>query len=52
MEQYKLQAVDLTKVFEDSKRGSVTAIDHVNLEGEHGCGTGSISAYVPDGTCT
>ncbi len=36
MEQYKLQAVDLTKVFEDSKRGSVTAIDHVNLEVKDG----------------
>lgn len=36
MEQYKLQAVDLTKVFDDSKRGSVTAIDHVNLEVKDG----------------
>ncbi len=36
MEQYKLQAVDLTKVFEDSKRGSVVAIDHVNLEVKDG----------------
>ena len=36
MEQYKLQAVDLAKVFDDSKRGSVTAIDHVNLEVKDG----------------
>lgn len=36
MEQFKLQAVDLTKVFDDSKRGSVVAIDHVNLEVKDG----------------
>lgn len=36
MEQYKLQAIDLTKVYEDGKKGMVTAIDHVNLEVKDG----------------
>ncbi|MGN0344443.1 MAG: ABC transporter ATP-binding protein [Lachnospiraceae bacterium] len=48
MEQYRLQAIDLTKIFDDGKKGPVTAIDHVNLEvrdgefvmivGPSGCG--------------
>ena len=48
MEQHRLQAIDLTKVYEDGKKGLVTAIDHVNLEvrdgefvmivGPSGCG--------------
>ncbi|MBO5153403.1 MAG: ABC transporter ATP-binding protein [Eubacterium sp.] len=36
MEQYRLQAIDLTKVYEDGKKGLVTAIDHVNLEVKDG----------------
>ena len=36
MEQYKLQAIDLTKIYEDGKKGLVTAIDHVNLEVKDG----------------
>lgn len=36
MEQYKLQAIDLTKVYEDGNKGAVTAIDHVNLEVKDG----------------
>jgi NitT/TauT family transport system ATP-binding protein len=48
MEQYKLQAIDLTKIFTDAKGGTITAIDHVNLQvsdgefvmivGPSGCG--------------
>ena len=48
MEQYRLQAIDLTKIFDDGKKGPVTAIDRVNLEvrdgefvmivGPSGCG--------------
>ncbi|MGN0337652.1 MAG: ABC transporter ATP-binding protein [Lachnospiraceae bacterium] len=36
MEQYRLQAIDLTKIFDDGKKGPVTAIDHVNLEVKDG----------------
>ncbi len=36
MEQYRLQAIDLTKVYEDGKKGLVTAIDRVNLEVKDG----------------
>ena len=36
MEQYRLQAIDLTKIYEDGKKGLVTAIDHVNLEVKDG----------------
>lgn len=36
MEQYKLQAIDLTKVYEDGNKGVVTAIDRVNLEVKDG----------------
>ena len=36
MEQYRLQAIDLTKIFDDGKKGPVTAIDHVNLEVKEG----------------
>ena len=36
MEQHRLQAIDLTKVYEDGKKGLVTAIDHVNLEVKDG----------------
>ncbi len=48
MEQYKLQAIDLTKIYDGGCKGAVTAIDHVNLEvrdgefvmivGPSGCG--------------
>ncbi len=48
MEQYKLQAIDLTKIYDGGSKGAVTAIDHVNLEvrdgefvmivGPSGCG--------------
>ena len=36
MEQYRLQAIDLTKIFDDGKKGPVTAIDHVNIEVKDG----------------
>ena len=36
MEQYKLQAIDLTKIYDGGSKGAVTAIDHVNLEVEAG----------------
>lgn len=36
MEQYRLQAIDLTKIYDDGKKGPVTAIDHVNLEVKEG----------------
>lgn len=36
MEQYRLQAIDLIKVYEDGKKGLVTAIDRVNLEVKDG----------------
>ena len=36
MEQYKLQAIDLTKIYADGKKGLVTAIDHANLEVKDG----------------
>ena len=31
MEEYKLQAIDLTKIYDGGNKGVVTAIDHVNL---------------------
>lgn len=36
MEQYKLQAIDLTKIYDSGNKGRVTAIDHVNLEVKDG----------------
>lgn len=30
-EQYKLQAIDLTKIYDGGSKGRITAIDHVNL---------------------
>ncbi len=36
MEQYKLQAIDLTKIYDGGNKGKITAIDHVNIEVEDG----------------
>lgn len=36
MERYKLQAIDLTKIYDGGNKGRVTAIDRVNLEVKDG----------------